>query len=312
MSTPKSSNVLAHLAVLGANIIYGITFSVAKDVMPEYLTPNAFILIRVTGAVLLFWLLAKVLGVNESIQKKDWSRVAAAGVFGVAINQLLFFQGLSLTSPINAAIIMTVNPVMVLIIAALVLSSPITRLKSAGIVLGISGAILLTTYRNGEWVMPNFSHETAFGDFLVFLNATSYAVYLVLIKPIMEKYNPVTVIKWVFSFGFVYVLPFGFMQLVETDFSHFPSLIFAEIGFVVFATTFLAYLFNIYGLKKLSPSVVSIYIYLQPFFATIVALLWGKDELSPIKILSASLIFLGVYLVSKRPKTSPEVIPGRS
>ncbi len=298
----KSNNLLAHLAVLGANVIYGITFSVAKDVMPEYVSPNAFILIRVTGAVLLFWLLAKILKLNESIEKRDWLRLAAAGLFGVAINQLLFFQGLSLTTPINAAIIMTVNPVMVLLIAAIILRNKITGIKIAGIILGLSGAILLTTYRNGQWVVPSFSHETAFGDLLVFINATSYAIYLVVVKPIMQKYNPVTVIKWVFTFGFVYVLPFGFMQLQLVNWAVMPDIILIEIGFVVFATTFLAYLFNIYGLQKLSPSVVSIYIYLQPFFATIVALMWGKDDLSFIKIVSASLIFVGVYLVSKKAK----------
>lgn len=298
----KNNNLSAHLAVLGANVIYGITFSVAKDVMPDYLTPNAFILIRVTGAVLLFWLLAKALKISDVIQKKDWGRLALAGVFGVAANQLLFFQGLSQTTPINAAIIMTVNPVMVLLIAAIVLRNKITITKAGGIFLGLSGAVLLNTYVNGEWVIPSFSGGTAVGDFLVFLNATSYAIYLVIIKPIMQKYNPITVIKWVFSFGFIYVLPFGFSQLQSTDFSIIPSLVYGEIAFVVIATTFFAYLFNIYGLKKLNPSTVSIYIYLQPFFATIVALSWGKDELSIMKIVSAGLIFAGVYLVSKRTK----------
>jgi drug/metabolite transporter (DMT)-like permease len=298
----KNNNLSAHLAVLGANIIYGITFSVAKDVMPDYLTPNAFILIRVTGAVLLFWLLAKSLKISDSIQKRDWGRLALAGVFGVAANQLLFFQGLSRTTPINASIIMTVNPVMVLLIAAIVLRNKITLTKASGIFLGLSGAILLNTYVNGEWVVPSFSGGTATGDFLVFLNATSYAIYLVIIKPIMQKYNPITVIKWVFTFGFIYVLPFGFMQLQATDFSVIPGFVYGEITFVVIATTFFAYLFNIYGLKKLNPSTVSIYIYLQPFFATIVALTWGKDELSIMKIVSTALIFTGVYLVSKRPK----------
>tara|TARA_R110002050_G_scaffold244268_1_gene380860 strand:+ start:18326 stop:19234 length:909 start_codon:yes stop_codon:yes gene_type:complete len=300
----KSNNLTAHLAVLGANIIYGVTFSVAKDVMPDYLTPNAFILVRVTGAVLLFWLLAKALRINETIQKRDWLRLGLAGFFGVAANQLLFFQGLSLTTPINAAIIMTVNPVMVLIIAAVVLRNKITLTKSVGIVLGLSGALLLNTYVNDQWVIPSFNGGTSTGDLLVFINATSYAIYMVIIKPVMQKYNPVTVIKWIFTFGFIYVLPFGFTQLIATDFGSIPRFVYAEITFVVIATTFFAYLFNIYGLKKLNPSTVSIYIYLQPFFATVVALMWGKDDLSFIKIVSAALIFAGVYLVSKRQKRS--------
>jgi drug/metabolite transporter (DMT)-like permease len=296
----KSNNLSAHLAVLGANVIYGITFTVAKDVMPQYLTPNAFILVRVSGALLLFWLLSSLLKLNEKIEKRDWFRLAVAGVFGVAANQLLFFQGLSLTTPINAAIIMTVNPVMVLLIAAVVLRNKVTKTKILGIVLGLSGAMLLNTYIRGEWVIPSFSNETAFGDFLVFLNATAYAIYLVIIKPVMQKYNPVTVIKWIFTFGFIYVLPFGVMQIQAVEWNSIPNSILGEIAFVVIATTFLAYLFNIYGLKKLSPSVVSIYIYLQPFLATLVALLWGRDDLNLIKIVSAGFIFSGVYLVSKR------------
>lgn len=290
------------MAVLGANVIYGITFTVAKDVMPEYLTPNAFILVRVTGALLLFWMLSYALRIQDKVAKRDWLRLAIAGVFGVAANQLLFFQGLSLTTPINAAIIMTVNPVMVLLIAAVILRNRITATKTLGIILGLSGAVLLNTYIGGEWVVPSFSNETAFGDFLVFLNATSYAIYLVIVKPVMQKYNPVTVIKWVFTFGFIYVLPFGLMQLNQVDWNAIPGFVLGEITFVVIATTFLAYLFNIYGLKKLSPSVVSIYIYLQPFLATLVALLWGRDELNWIKIVSAIFIFAGVYLVSKRTK----------
>lgn len=298
----KSNNLLAHLAVFGANLIYGINYTVAKDVMPEFLTPNGFILVRVLGAVLMFWLLSFGLKLHEKIDKEDWVRLGLAGLFGVAVNQLFFFQGLSLTTPINAAIIMTINPVMVLIIAAIVLRNRITLTKTTGILLGLSGAVLLTIYKEGEIVIPNFSQDTALGDLLVLVNATSYAIYLVIVKPLMQKYQPVTVVKWVFSFGLIYVLPFGAPEIIGFDWANFPNYIYAEIAFVVIGTTFFAYLFNMYGLKKLSPSVVSIYIYLQPFLATLFALAWGSDSLSLSQVLAASLVFGGVYLVSKKPK----------
>ncbi len=298
----KNNNLLAHLAVFGANLIYGINYTVAKDVMPEYLTPNGFILVRVLGAAIMFWLLSFGLKLNESIAKKDWVRLAIAGLFGVAMNQLFFFQGLSLTTPINAAIIMTINPVMVLIIAAIILRNRITLTKTTGILLGLSGAVLLTVYKEGEIVIPNFSQDTALGDMLVLINATSYAIYLVVVKPLMVKYHPVTIVKWVFLFGLIYVLPFGASEIVSFDWLNFPGYIYGEIAFVVIGTTFFAYLFNMYGLKKLSPSVVSIYIYLQPFLATLFALAWGSDSLSLSQILAAALVFCGVYLVSKKAK----------
>lgn len=296
----KPQHIWAHIAVFGANLIYGINYTVAKDVMPTYVTPNAFILIRVSGAVVLFWLLSLLLKKNEKIAKKDWVRIALAGLFGVAINQLFFFQGLNLTTPINAAIIMTMNPVMVMLIAAILLGNKITSKKAVGIFIGLCGAVLLSVYKNGEWVLPSFSSNTVTGDALVLINAASYAVYLVLIKPLMVKYNPITLVKWVFTFGLVVVIPFGGWELAAVDFGAIPPNIWGAIAFVVIGTTFFAYLFNMYGLRKLSPSVVSIYIYLQPFLATMVALFLGSDQLSVTQLISASFVFFGVYLVSKK------------
>lgn len=303
----KNNNLLAHISVFAANLIYGINYTVAKDVMPEFVTPNGFILIRVLGAVILFWSLSFFMGSSEKLERKDWTRVALAGLFGVTINQLFFFQGLSLTTPINAAIIMTINPVLVLIIAAIVLRNKITSTKTAGILLGLSGAVLLTVYKNGELVIPSFSQDTVLGDMLVLVNAASYALYLVIVKPLMEKYKPVTIVKWIFTFGLVGVFPFGIGEIVQFDWANFPAYIYGEIAFVVIGTTFFAYLFNMYGLKKLSPSVVSIYIYLQPFLATLFALAWGSDSLSISQVMAAALVFCGVYLVSKKPKQSVPV-----
>lgn len=296
----KPQNLWAHVAVFAANLIYGINYTVAKDVMPDYVTPNAFILIRVSGAVVLFWLLSLALKQRQKIAKVDWLRVGLAGLFGVAVNQLFFFQGLNLTTPINAAIIMTMNPVMVMLIAAILLGNKITSKKALGIFIGMCGAVLLSVYKGGEWVLPSFSSDTVTGDALVLINAASYAVYLVLIKPLMAKYNPITLVKWVFTFGLIFVLPFGGWELMHVKFATFPDFIWGEIAFVVVGTTFFAYLFNMYGLRKLSPSVVSIYIYLQPFLATMFALIMGSDKLNLSQIMSAALVFLGVYLVSKK------------
>lgn len=288
-----NSNLKAHLALLGANVIYGLNYSIAKDVMPAYILPFGFIFCRVLGALGLFWLVHSFK--YEKVAKQDFLLLAVCGFFGVAANQLMFFYGLNITTPINAGIIMTSNPILVLVASAIILKNKITKTKLAGIFLGITGALLLLLFKTDF----SFGSDTLLGDMFIFLNALSYGVYLVIAVPLMRKYNPITVIKWVFTFGFVFVLPFGWNQFTEIDWNAFNSDIWLKFAFVIIGTTFLAYLFNIYGLKKLSPSVVSTYIYLQPLLAALFAIWAGKDSLDWIKIVAACLIFSGVYLVSK-------------
>lgn len=289
--------ILAHVAIFSANVIYGINFTVAKEVIPEWMDPMALVICRILGASVLYWLLSYFY-LHEKIEKKDFRILFLGGIFGVAVNQMLFLEGLSLTTPINASIIMTANPILVLILTAIILKETITGQKILGIVLGALGALLLIL-RSGE---VSFTSDVFVGNILVFINALSYGVYLVIIKPMMKKYEPTTIIKWVFLFGFFTVIPFGTKSFLEVQWNIIPLPIYLAAGFVVFATTFLAYLFNIYGLKKLSPTTVSIYIYSQPVLASFVAIFAGKDSLNWIKIVSTLLVFIGVYLVSKKKK----------
>lgn len=295
--------IWAHLALFGANLIYGLNYSIAKIVMPDYIAPFGFIFCRVLGALALFWLFFSF-GKSEKIQTKDYLLLFACGLFGVAGNQLMFFYGLNLSTPINAAIIMTCNPILVLIMSAIVIRERITPVKIGGIFLGLAGAAGLILHGN----QLSVGTDTFWGDLFIFLNASSYAFYLVLVKPLMNKYSPTTVIKWVFLFGFLIVFPFGFEQFTQINWENFEAGIWAAFLFVVIGTTFLAYLFNILGLKQLNPSVVSSYIYSQPLIATLFALFLGQDEITIVKVVSALFIFSGVYLVSIR-KTKPKVNP---
>lgn len=287
--------VLAHISLFVANLIYAINYTFAKDVMPDFIQPSGFILLRVTGAVTLFSLFY-FLFVNEKVEKKDVIRLAICGVFGVAINQLLFFEGLNLTTPINAAIIMTINPVLVIIMSALILFEKINIRKGIGIALGLVGASTLIL--NGGSVSGNTNFML--GNMFVFINAASYGLYLVLVKPLMQKYHPITVMFYVFGFGLLYVLPFGYTELLDVDWVSFPTIIIWEVLFVVVCTTVIAYLLNSSALKLLNPSTVSIYIYLQPVLATLFAIFRGSDSLDEMKIIAAVIIFVGVYLVSVR------------
>tara|TARA_B100001287_G_scaffold124309_1_gene104770 strand:+ start:2122 stop:3021 length:900 start_codon:yes stop_codon:yes gene_type:complete len=286
--------ILAHIALIFANLIYAINFTLAKDVMPEYIMPSGFILLRVSSAVILFSIVY-FLFIRERVKKKDLIKLAVCGLFGVAVNQLFFFEGLNLTSPINASIIMTTNPIIVLVISFVILKDKITGYKLFGVLLGIFGAWNLILNSNNM----SFSSGSGLGDIFVLINATSYGLYLVLVKPLMSKYNPITILFIVFSFGLIFVFPFGYNELSLVDWTEIPNNIWFEIGFVVLFTTFFAYLLNAFALKNVSPNTVSIYIYLQPVLASFFAIYWGADELKEDKIIAALFIFAGVYLVSK-------------
>jgi drug/metabolite transporter (DMT)-like permease len=285
-------NFKAHLALFFAALIYGANYTIAKGVMPDYLQPFGFIMVRVTGAVILFWITG--IFVPEKINRKDIPLLAFCGMFGVAINQLLFFKGLSMTTPINAAIIMVITPILVLLVDTSLASEKITKTKLSGIIIGLIGALLLLLVKHDL----SFGSLTWRGDLCILINAISWGIYLVVAKPLIMKYRTITVIKWVFLFAWFYVLPFGYTEFMEADFSNMPADILLSVAFVVLGTTYFAYLLNNYALQKVSSSVVSIYIYLQPLLAAGIAVFLNKDELDWVKILSALLIFAGVYLVS--------------
>jgi len=285
--------VLAHLAVIGANIIYGLNYVIAKGIMPDYLQPRVIILFRVVGATLIFWLVSSFLS-KEKIEKKDYPRLMLSGLFGIAINQIMFFEGLNLTTPINASIIMVGTPIMVLILSHLLIGDKISLQKIIGISLGAGGAAYLILHQGNI----SFSSSTFVGNIFVLINAASYATFLVIIKPLMKKYSALTIIKWVFLFGMIYVIPFSAKLSFHADYSAIPTNIWFSIAYVIIFTTVLAYFLNNFSLKTVSPTVNSAYIYLQPFLASVVAIFASKDELTWTKVIAAILIFLGVYFAS--------------
>ena len=293
---PSRTQASPHLALLSVALIYGLNYTVAKDVMPTYLAPRGFILLRALGGVFLFHLVALFLP-RERIQRRDWWRLIAGGFFGVAANQLLFFIGLNLTQPIQAAVIMTTNPIMVLALSAIFLKVPVRLLRVLGISMGLIGATLLII--RGNTIGQLMQEGQSLGNLLVFLNAACFATYLIITKPIMGRYKAITVTRWAFLCGLVFVAPVGAEELSAVNWPGLPASIVASLAFVVIGTTFLAYLLNMYALRRVSSTTVSFYIYLQPVFATAVAVSLGKDELTGLALGAAALIFTGVFLVSR-------------
>lgn len=291
--------VLAHIAMFLVALIYAANFTIAKPVMAGptfYLDPFGFIMLRCLAGTSLLWL-THFLFVRQAIDRKDLGRMALCGVCGIAGNQLCFFYGLNLTTPINGSLIMLVTPILVLLLSMVVFKERITSTKTAGVVLGLSGAaLLILTGKTGIQDAPNPS----LGNVFVAINAIFYAAYLVLVKPLMSKYSPITTLKWVFLFGTLYVIPFGWVPLQEANFAAMPPFILWSIGFVLFFVTYLTYVMNGAALSIVKASVSSTYIYLQPLLASIIAIGAGKDELTFNLLIAGVFIAVGVYLVSKR------------
>ncbi len=298
-----SNRTKAHLAVLAANLIYGINFSIMKYVTDKLMQPLALNLIRVLGSTILFWLLFFIKPSKIALQKKDILRVIFCAITGVVINQILFVKGVSLTTTIRASLLMLVCPIAVVFIAAVVIKEKITLQKSIGLLLGVAGAVILVSMKENTKVASN----PLLGDLFIIINALSYAFYLVWVQPLMKNYNSINVIRWVFTIALFIMLPMGWTSLQQTDWSVFRAIDYAAVAFIIVAVTFFTFLFNIYGVGILGPTITGAYIYSQPLFAAIISIFIIRDTNNLVlKILAAVLIFIGVYLVSlKRKITKP-------
>lgn len=294
-----NSRAFAIAALFTVQLLYGLNYTFAKVVMSQnYIKPFGFVLIRVFGATVLFWLFGLFFK-SEKIERKDYIKFFYAAVFGVAINMLFFFKGLQYTTPIHASVIVTITPIIILVLSAFFLKERVTRLKILGVVLGFCGAIVLTVY--GKSASPG--DNVPLGNFLVFLNTISYSIYIILIKRLTEKYHPFTFIKWLFLFGLCLIFPFGLGEFNEVQWNTFTPYISFSVIFVVVGATFGTYLLNPLALRKLRASTVGTFIYLQPVIAGIFAILMGADVVNVVKIIAMILIFSGVYLVTYKPQS---------
>jgi drug/metabolite transporter (DMT)-like permease len=287
----------AHLALLGANIIYGLNFSIAKAVMPDSIKPFALVSLRSISAVALFWITSLFMP-KEPVNRKDLWYLFGVSFFGVVINQTLFLVGLDMTTPINSSIIMSTNPIFAFVFAAMILREKITFLKGTGLAIGLSGVLLLIL-QNGT---PDISSTTFLGDIFTMVNTISWAFFTVVIKRMLERYHPITVMKWVFTFGMLTNIPAGYHQWSTMDWSSISLIAWLEITFVVVGATYLGYLLITFGLRRLSPTVVSTYTYTQPVIAAYLATLMGQDHIDLVMVVSSLLIFAGVFVVSFQKK----------
>ncbi len=293
-----NSRKFAIFALFMVQLLYGLNYTIAKTVMNEnYIKPFGFVLLRVAGATLLFWAMSLFVP-KQKIEKKDFLKFFVAALFGVVINMLFFFKGLEYTSPIHASSIMVIVPIIILVLSAIILKEKVTKLKIVGVALGLVGALILTIY--GKSARPG--DNVPLGNLFIFLNAISYSIYVILIKKLTRKYHPFTFIKWLFLFGLIILIPFGYDELNAIEWHTFTPYTTFSVLFVVIGATFGTYLFNPIALNKLKASTVGMFIYLQPAIAGLFALAMGADFIDAVKIGAMLIIFLGVYIVTIKPK----------
>ncbi|MEO9869988.1 DMT family transporter [Ekhidna sp.] len=292
------SSLKTYSALTLVSLFYGINYSVLKIVVPQYVGPYGFIVFRVIIASGVFWMIHSFN--REKINwKKDGLTLTLCALTGVAVNQLLFYKGISLTSAVNGSIIMTLTPVLVLMWAFLLIGEKITRTKVIGIVLGLIGAVIIlyqpdALLNAGDWR----------GDILVLINSASYSCYLVLVKPLMKKYKPMTVVTWVFTIAILFVIPVGMSQASSVEFSSLPPKVWWSMGYAIIIVTVVVYFLNAWTLVKVDSSVVGAFIYLQPLFATGTAILFFDEVFLLKHLLAAIFVFTGVWLVTMNKKSS--------
>lgn len=282
-----------HSALLSVALFYAMGYTLAKDLMPHYIEPKGFILLRIIGAFTI-GVIYHILFIRERLKSwRDLGYMAVCALFGVATNMVLFFEGLSRTSPVDASLIMVTTPILVLLLGFFFRTENFSWQKITGIILGTLGASLLITGTSQA-----VRDSSLAGNLLIMGNAASFAVYLVLVRPLMKRYHAVTVLVWTFFFGMLIVAPFGLAELGRAHWERLSPFNWGELVFIVICITFLAYTFNSWALRYVRSSVVGSYVYLQPLLATAIAVGSGKYVLHWVQVLYGLLIFAGVYLVS--------------
>lgn len=288
-------NIEAHLCMLCACIFWGLLSPLGKDAMLHGIDSTNLISFRVLGTCIIFWI-ASLFVKKEAVPTKDKFLFAGAAILGLILNQCLFMVGLQLTSPANASIETTATPIITMLLSFIILKEPVTWKKVSGIAIGCTGALILiiTSAKSGNGKVGNI-----WGDLIVIASQTFYALFLILFTNFTKKYSVFTANKWLFFWGTVLIWPFTAAHVFHTDFSIIPTTAWMETGYIIIFGTFLGYLIIMKALKILSPTIVSIYNYVQPIVAVAVSVCMGIGIIKWSQGLAILLVFGGVWLVNQ-------------
>ena len=293
----NNNKPLGHIAIFLAYTIFGFNIITCKNLVSfGVVSPIGIFFLRALGATICFWFVSLFLP-KEKVEKKDLPKIFLASMLGLFLTQMSFLKAMTITTPVDAAIITTLTPVFTMFIAAIFLKEPITFKKAGGVALSFVGVILLIL--NSVHTPNGIEHSHPLGLCLMICNCLFFALYLGAFRPLVQKYGTITFMKWMFLFSMLVAIPFNIGEMATTDYSLLTSEFMWNLAFTVICATFIAYFLVPIGQKNLRPTIVSMYAYVQPFIAAIVSIIIGMDVMTWQKILAAILVFSGVYLVNK-------------
>jgi drug/metabolite transporter (DMT)-like permease len=292
----KNNQTKAHLALLAANLFFGMNYSAVQFITKKLVPPFGLNLARAVITTALLWMLVPFTRKTQHLHKKDFLRLFLCSMTGIVINQLLFIKGLSMTFSIHAALLVLITPILITLLASVVGKEKMNYIFWSGLLLGIAGALILILNgkNNGQ------AGNVFWGDLFVIINSFSYAMYFVLVKPLMKDYHPVQILRWIFTIGTLFIGIFGWKELSAVSWQAFTGFDFLVFFFILIGATFFAYLFIIYGISILGASITGTYIYTQPVFASVIAVIFLGEEMQWYKGIAAILITTGVFLVSRK------------
>ena len=287
--------ILPLLAATVATTIYGLNHTIAKMVMPIYIGSLGLVLLRVLGATIIFWTIGLFFK-SKPIEKKDRFTIIKCGLFGMSINIAAFIAGLDYSTPVNSSILIIISPIFVVILSFFIFRNKINFLKILGIIMGFIGALILILNADSN---SSVGRNIPLGNFLFIINSISYAYYLIIVKPMAQKYDLITLFKWLFLIGLIFNFPLGINQFTDVNWSSLPvKEAILPMAFVVICTTVMTYFLNGYALSKITSTEVAVFMYLQPIIGIVFAIFTKSDTISLTIIIASILIFIGVYLTS--------------
>lgn len=299
-SSQQADKRIGHIAMLFANLGWGIMSPLSKDVMlSQTVSPLALSGIRILGGALMFllfsFILPELFQTRQKIERGDRMPLLLASALIISANQGLFIIGVGLTNPIDSSVMSSLTPVFTMILSAIFLHYRMTWLKIAGVAIGLAGTLLLV-YNSPQ---SGIATDPVLGDSLCLMAQLCAAVYYVAFGRIINKYSPYTLMKWLFFLSAVTYVPFCIPAIVNIDFYALGLKIWLEIAYIIVFATFISYLMIPVAQRQLKPTVVSMYNYLQPVFACIIAVAIGVGTFGPVKGLAILLVFFGIFLVNR-------------
>lgn len=300
----KSKAYIGHLMILGTTFIYSFNTNFMKVVMPQWIGPDGLVLLRCAASAIAFWLIGLFFRPPKntvSPTRRDILMMLLGGVLGMGGNLLLYINGLNLTGPIDAFVIRTTQPIIVIALAIIFLHAKFNKYKAFGILLGLGGALYASIMPHQGTVRDSFG-----GDVLVFLSSVSYSFFLILIKPYTQKFDSVTVMKWMSLAAMLIALPFGIRQLIKAPLftGTAPLQVWLQLGYILLFATLIGYFLSVYALNYITPFVESIYKYLLPITGAAVSILMGLQKFSWHDPIALLLIIIGFILINHKNKQS--------